>query len=40
MINDEADEVIEELFHSLVKKYRIGLEKPMRDNDFIFDCVY
>ena len=40
MINDEVDEVIKELFHSLVKKYRIGLEKPMRDNDFIFDCVY
>ena len=29
-MNDEADQVIKELFDSLIKKYRIGLEKSMR----------
>ena len=27
MINDKADEVIEEYFDSVIKKYQIGLEK-------------
>ena len=40
MINDEADEVIEELFKSLIKNPQIGLEKPRRSSDFIFNCVH
>ena len=39
IINDKADEVIVELFKSLIKKYQIGLETSMRGSDFIFDCV-
>ena len=40
MINDKADEVIEELFQSLLSRYRIGLETSMKGSDFIFDCVH
>ena len=40
MINGKADEVIEELFDSLIKEYQNGLQKPMRLSDFIFDCVH
>ena len=40
MIIDKTDEVIEKLFDSLIKKYQIGLEKPMRGSNFIFDCVH
>ena len=35
MINDKADEVIEELF----SRYQIRLETSMKGRDFIFDCV-
>ena len=40
MINDKANEVIKELFQSLVSRYQIGLEISMRGSDFIFDCVH
>ena len=40
MINDKADEVIEERFESFVNSYQIGLETSMRGSDFIFDCVH
>ena len=40
MIYDNADEVIEELFQSLLSSYQIGLEKSMRGSDFIFNCVH
>ena len=40
MINGKADEVIEELFDSLIKEYQNGLQKSMRLCDFIFDCVH
>ena len=39
MINDEPDEVIEELFQSLLFMYQIGLKTSLRGCDFIFDCV-
>ena len=39
MTYDSANEVIEELFESLLSRYQIGLEKQMRGSDFIFDCV-
>ena len=38
MIHDQADEVIEELFQSLVSTYHIGQETSMKGSDFIFDC--
>ena len=39
MINDQADEVIEELFESLLSRYQIGLEISMQDSNFTFNCV-
>ena len=39
MINYKADEVIEEIFQSLLSRYHIGLETSMKGSDFIFDCV-
>ena len=39
MISDKADEVIEELFQSLLSRYQIGLETSMRVSDFIFDFI-
>ena len=36
---NEADEVIEELFKSLLNRYQIGLETSVRGSDFIFDCI-
>ena len=40
MINNKADGVIEELFHSFLSKYQIGLETSMKGSDFFFDCVH
>ena len=40
MITDKADEVIEELFESLLNRYQIELETSMRGSDFIFHCVH
>ena len=39
MINDEADEVIKELFDSLKDRYQNNL-KSMKDSEFVFDCVH
>ena len=39
MIRDEADEVIKEIFKSLLSRYQIGLETSIKGGDFIFDCV-
>ena len=38
MINDEADEVMKELFDSLKNRYQNNLES-MKCNDFVFDYV-
>ena len=38
MINDEADEVIKELFDSLKNRYQNNLES-MKDIEFVFDYV-
>ena len=40
MINDETDQVIEEIFQSLLSRYQIGLEKLMKGGNFVFDCVH
>ena len=40
MTNDDADEVIEELFKSLQNRYQNNLEKWMKGSEFVFDNVY
>ena len=40
MINDEANEGIEELFNSLQNRYQNNLEELMKGNEFVFDYVY
>ena len=40
MINNKADEVMEEHFQSLLPRYQIGLETSMKGSDFMFDCVH
>ena len=40
MINNKADKVTEELFQSLLFRYKIRLETSMGGSDFIFDCVH
>ena len=39
IINDEADEVIKELFDSLKNRYQNNLE-PVKGNEFIFNYVH
>ena len=39
MINDEADEVIEELLKSLKNRYQNNLEL-MKGSEFVFDYVH
>ena len=40
MINDRVDEVIKELFDSLLSSYQIDLEVSMKGSDYIFDYVH
>ena len=40
MINDEADEVIEDLFKSLQNKYQNNLEELVKGSEFVFDYVH
>ena len=40
MINDKADEVIGEIFQSLISRYKIGLETAMKGSSFIFYHVH
>ena len=39
MLGSETDEIIEELFKSLLQKYQEGLEESMKGSEFIFDSV-
>ena len=39
MIYNDANEVTEQLFESLLSRYQIGLETTMRGSEFIFDYV-
>ena len=39
MMSSETDEIIEELFESLLQKYQKRLEKSIRGSEFIFDHV-
>ena len=40
MINDKVDEVIEELYKSLLNRYKNDLEKLMKGIEFVFDYVF
>ena len=40
MINDVADEAIEELFKSLQNRYQNNLGESMSGSEFIFDYVH
>ena len=39
MMGSETDEVIEELFESLLQNYQKYLEKSMKGSEFIYDSV-
>ena len=39
MMENETDEIIEELFKSLLQRYQEGLEESMKGSEFIFDSV-
>ena len=38
-MGSERDEVIEELFKSLLQRYQEGLEESIKGSEFIFDCI-
>ena len=39
MIGNETNEIIEELFDSLLQKYQKGLEESMKEIEFVFDSI-
>ena len=39
MMGNETDEIIEELFESLLQRFQEGLEESMKGSHFIFDSV-
>ena len=39
MMGSETDEIIKELFESLLQKYQEGLEESMRGGEFAYDTV-
>ena len=39
MMGNETDEIIEELFESLLQKYQDGIKEKMRGNEFVFDSI-
>ena len=39
MMNDKADEVIEEPFQSFLSRYQIKLETSVKGSEFVFHCV-
>ena len=40
MIYNEADELIEELFESLLNRYQNNLEESMRGSESVFDYIH
>ena len=39
MIGNETDEIIEELFESLLQRYQKNLEEKMRGGEFVYDSI-
>ena len=40
MVNDTVDEVIEELFQSIISMHQIELKTLIKSSGFIFDCIH
>ena len=40
MFGDDNDDIIEQLFESLLQKYKENLQSKMKESDFEFDVVY
>ena len=40
MINDDADEVIEELFKLIQNRYQNNFEDSMKGIEFVFDYIH
>ena len=38
-MGDETDEIIEELFKSLLQRYQEGFKESMRGSEFVFNSV-
>ena len=38
-MGSETDEIIEEIFNSLLQRYQEGLEESMKASEFVFDSV-
>ena len=39
-VNDTVDEVIEELFQSIISMHQIELKTLIKSTGFIFDCIH
>ena len=39
MIGNETNEIIEELFESLLQRYQKDLEEKMRGSEFVYDSI-
>ena len=39
MLGSESDEIIENIFESLLQRYQEGLEESSKGSDLVFDCV-
>ena len=39
MMGSETDEIVKQLFESLLQRYQEGLEKSMKISEFVFDSV-
>ena len=39
MRGDETDDVIKEIFKSVLQRYQEGLEESMKGSDFVFDSI-
>ena len=39
MIDNETDQIIEELFESLLQKYKKNLQKLVKGSEIVFDSV-
>ena len=39
LIGNETDEIIEDLFDSLLQRYQKGLEESMKGSEFVFDNI-
>ena len=39
MTGDETDDVIKEIFKSVLQRYQEGLEESVKGSDFVFDSI-